>query len=238
MRHRSLWFLWPVLAALTAPVAADEQRRTISITGEGKATASPDMAVIQTGVTTEAPAAEKALAANTKAMEQVLAVLKQHGVAAKHVQTSAFEVSPVYKRDDEPRAAPEVVGYRVTNQVRVEVHQLPGLGKVLDALVRAGSNQVSGIRFGLADSTGVLDEARNRAFADARRRAQLYAQAAGVRLGKVLTISEQSAARPLREAVYFGRSLAAQDAAAVPVAAGEEELRATVHVVFALEDER
>jgi uncharacterized protein YggE len=123
----------------------------------------------------------------------------------------------------------------VTNQVRVRVRNLADLGQVLDALIQVGSNQVSGIRFGIDDATGVLNQARNRAIADARSRAELYAQAAGVRVGKVLTISEQPIQMPRPQ--FMANAFAAEArAASVPVATGEQELQASVDVVFALED--
>jgi uncharacterized protein YggE len=220
--------LWPPMAP------ANDPPRTIRVTGEGKATAPPDMATIQTGVMTQAPTARAALESNNKAMEQILSTLKEHAVAGKDVQTSQFNVQPVYKRDDRNRALPEVVAYQVTNQVRVRVRQLSKLGAVLDSLVGAGSNQVSGISFGIADPKSLLDGARKEAVADAQRRAQLYAQAAGVRVGKVHTISEQPIAVP--QPHFFGRAEAADMAAAVPVATGEEEFRVTVNMVFTLED--
>jgi uncharacterized protein YggE len=214
----------------------DEVRRIISVTGQGKATAPPDMAVIQTGVVTHGATAAEALSANNEAMETILGVLKTYKIASKDVQTSSFNVSPDFKRDERGRRQPRIVGYRVTNQVRVKVHNLEDLGKVLDALVRAGSNQVSGVSFGIDDPTGVLNQARNRAIADARSRAELYAQAAGVRLGKVLTISEQPIKLP--QPRQIGRSLAQEGVSSVPVETGEQEFRARIHMVFALEDKQ
>jgi uncharacterized protein YggE len=193
------------------------------------------MATVHTGVVTTRPAASDALAANTDAMQSIMSVLTENKVAAKDIQTSRFNVQPEYERDSRGRAKPQVIGYRVTNQVQVRVRNLADLGRILDALVRAGSNQVSGIRFGIDDPTGVLNQARNRAIADARSRAELYAQAAGVRVGKVLTISEQALPMPRRQNfdVAFG---AEARSAAVPVATGEQELSASVNVVFSLED--
>jgi uncharacterized protein YggE len=109
------------------------------------------------------------------------------------------------------------------------------LGKVLDALVQVGSNQISGISFGIDDPTGVLNQARSRAIADAKMRAQLYAQAAGVRVGKVLTIRESSVPMPRPQNLALGFAAEARSAA-VPVATGEQELSASVTVVFELED--
>jgi uncharacterized protein YggE len=160
--------------------------------------------------------------------------LESHGIAAKDIQTSSFDVRPEYERGPRGQQQREVVGYRVTNQVRVHVRPLPGLGEVLDALVSAGSNQVSGISFGIDDPSDALTKARTHAVSDARSRAELYARVAGVRVGKVISITDQEVAAPRPQ--YVGRALAAEAAGTVPVAPGERELRATVHMVFALED--
>jgi uncharacterized protein YggE len=236
MRRLKLGFflLSTLLMIAQAAAAKDEFRRIISVNGQGKATAPPDMAVIQTGVVTQGARAAEALSNNNEVMKKILGVLKTYKIASKDVQTSSFNVSPEFKRDERGRRQPEIVGYRVTNQVRVEVRNLADLGKVLDALVQAGSNQVSGVSFGIDDPTGVLNQARNRAIADARSRAELYVQAAGVRLGKVLTISEQPIELP--QPRHFGLSLAKEAVSSVPVATGEQEFRARIHMVFALED--
>ena len=209
---------------------AEPLQPTIVVTGHGKATAPPDMATIQTGVITQAATAQQALQANNQAMQQLLSVLKQNQIADKDLQTSQFDLSPQYKTDERGRD-PQIVGYRAANQVRVRVRNLPRLGQVLDALVSAGSNQLNGISFEIDDPTGVLNQARNRAIADARSRAELYAQAAGVRVGKVISISEQSVPVP---GPFPARAMMAE-AAAVPVAAGEQELSATIQMVFELQ---
>ena len=235
MRYtRTTWLAVAVMALVTPYVLAEDAHRTISVSGQGKAMAPPDMATIQTGVVTQSSTASTALAANNLAMERILNVLKEHRIDSKDVQTSRFHVRPEYRRDRRGAAEPEVIGYRVTSQLSVRVRNLPDLGKVLDALVQAGSNQMSGISFGIDDAAGVLDQARNRAMADARRRARLYALAAGVRVGKVLTIREQSFAVPRPQT--FARGMMAEAASTVPIATGEQEIQATIHVVYALEE--
>lgn len=229
----TLFFLAILLLVPLANAAEDEPRRTVSVTGEGKTSAPPDMAVIQTGVVTYGKTAADAMASNNETMEKVLGVLKAHEIPPKDVQSSRFTVDPEYERDEQGRRQPEIVGYTMTNQVRVEVHKLENLGKVLDALVRAGSNQISGIRFGIDDPTSVLNQARTLAVEDARMRAELYAEAAGVRLGRLLTISEQGVDVPRPR--YLGRGLVEKAASSVPVATGEEVYRARIHMVFALE---
>jgi len=221
-----------LLTILSTPLFADEQPRTISVSGQGKVSSPPDMARIQTGVETQAVTAKDALASNNTAMEKILDVLKKHHVASKDVQTTSFNISPVYKRDARNRTLTEIVGYRVQNQVQVKVRNLPDLGKVLDALVQAGSNRVSGISFGVDDPNGLLNQARSRAMAVAKSRAGIYAQAAAAKVGKIRTISEQASyiPRPMQR----GMMLAAGDRAAVPIATGELNFSVTVHVVFDL----
>jgi len=232
-RVRTTWLalgLW----ALSAPIALAASPRTITVTGEGKATSPPDMATIHTGVVNVATDASEALASNNEAMQLIIRVLQENKVAATDIQTSRFTVQPEYERNQRGQTRPRITGYRVTNQVQVRVRRLADLGKVLDGLVRAGSNRVSGISFGIDDPTEVLNQARIRAIADAQNRAEVYARAAGVRVGKVLTISEQSVRMPRPQ--HMAAEFAMQRAAAVPIATGEQELRTSIHVVFALED--
>lgn len=221
-----------LLALLTMPASADEPMRSITVTGTGTVSAPPDMATIHTGVVTQAETATNALKDNNAAMASIMRVLKQHDVAAKDVQTSSFSVSPIYKRDDRGRQLPEIDGYRVQNQVRVRVRDLARLGAVLDALVQAGSNQISGISFDVDEKSGLLNQARSRAIRDALSRAEVYAQAAGVRVGRVLQISEQPVLVPRPLQMGFARA----EAAAVPVATGEQEFQVTVQVVYELKD--
>ena len=236
MRIRKVGFFLVAMLLMVAQAhaAEDEFGRVISVTGEGKAAAPPDMAVIRTGVVTYRPTATEALSANNESMKKILEVLKTFNIASKDIQTSGFNVSPESKRDERGRTQPEIIGYRVTNQASVKVRNLDDLGKVLDSLVRAGSNQLSGVSFGLEDPTSILNQARNRAVADARSRAELYAQAAGVQLGKVLTISEQPIEMPRPQP--FVRAMAMESVSSVPVATGEQEVHARIHMVFALED--
>lgn len=221
---------WLVLCTATTFAA----ERTIRVTGEGRASAAPDMATIQAGATSRAPTAAEALTANNRAMAAVLATLKEQGIAPKDVQTSSLNIQPVHRLDPQGRMLNEIIGYDVTNQVQVNVRDLTKLGTVLDAVVRSGANQMSGVSFGIAESTPLQDKARAGAIDDAKRRAKLYADQAGVKLGKVLNISEQSFPQPRRRmaGMMVGRAMDAE----VPIATGEEELQAQVFVEFALED--
>jgi uncharacterized protein YggE len=193
------------------------------------------MATVRTGVVTQAETAKEALNQNNAAMQSLLSLLKEHEIADKDIQTSSFHLHPVYEQDPQVRTEPKVVAYRVTNEVQVKVRNLSSLGDVLDALVQSGSNQISGVSFDVDDPTGILNEARSRAIRNAKSRAEVYAQAAGVEVGRVLQISEQpmEPPRPLHLGVQFRA-----EAAGVPVATGEQEFRDSVNVVFELERRR
>lgn len=220
-------------------LAAADLPRTITVSGTGTAGTPPDMATIRTGVATTASNAKEALAANNKAMETLLAVLKSRNIDAKDIQTSGFSVYPEYRRANgpSPRGGPrtnEIIGYRVSNNVSVKVRNLPRLGEILDGLVKAGSNQVSGVSFGLSDPKAITDEARKDAIDDARGRAELYARATGVKVGKVISISEQSIQRP--QPMFQGRMAMAEMASSVPIATGEQQVSASINVMYELLD--
>lgn len=233
----SRWtFLVAAMLGVVSLTSAQEPRpRTIRVTGEGKASAAPDMATIQTGVVTQAPTAAEALTANNEKMEQLMATIKELKIAEKDVQTSNFNVQPVYEQHRGERTAPRIAAYQVSNQVRVKIRKLADLGRALDALVSSGSNQLSGVSFDLADPKPVLDKARAEAVADAKARAELYAKAAGVRVGEVQEISEEVTASP--RPVYMGRAMAMEAAGSVPIAEGELELSAQIHLVFNLDSD-
>jgi uncharacterized protein YggE len=198
--------------------------------GSGKVSARPDMAQIQVGVITEAPSAAKALKDNNDAMAKLFAVVDGRGIDRKDVQTSSFSVVPQYKRGQHGEQLPEIVGYRVSNAVRVKVRKLDTLGSVLDEVVQQGVNQVQGISFSVAEPTPLLDEARRKAMADARRKAELYAKEAGVEVGGVLLIQEQTPHLP--GPLVLG--LARAEAVSVPIAEGELDIGATITVTYAI----
>ena len=228
------FFLIPTLLAcfLSQVAAADTvAQRTISVTGRGSASAPPDVASVNTGVITQAATAGEALKANTEIMQRIMKELKTQEIASKDIQTSNFSVSPEYRRDDRGRTQPEIVGYRVSNQLTVKVHNLPSLGGVLDALVKTGSNRINGITFGIDEPEGLLNQARNRAIKNATSKAALYASAMGVKVGPVISISEAAIATP-RPQFMAARAMADS---AVPIAAGEQQLTATINIVFGID---
>lgn len=217
--------------AMTGPARADDDDpATIRITGEGAVSAVPDIASVSVGVETTADEAAAALSENSEAMGRTIAALEASGIGARDRQTSGLSVQPVYTRPDRGEAR-ELSGYRVVNQLSVTVRDLDSLGGVLDALVSAGANRLGSIDFRIEEPAPLLDEARRAAVADARRAAEAYAGAAGVSLGPVLSISEGGGRPEPRPHAGEVRALAA----AVPVERGEETLRASVTIVWALE---
>ncbi|MEM8952691.1 MAG: SIMPL domain-containing protein [Verrucomicrobiota bacterium] len=240
LRLSPLAFAALLCLVVPAARAIDDDKagtRTISVSGEGKVTATPDMATISTGVTTNDLTAQAALAANSAAMEKLMEKLTEAGVEERDIQTSGFTVSPQYNRDrNQPNQRPKIVGYQVSNNVRVRIRDLDQLGPLLDQLVEAGSNQLGGISFSIADPDPLLDEARDQAVRNARKRADLYATAAGVTVGKVLSISETAVGFPRPQPMQQNFRVAAA-AESVPVAPGEQELRTSINIVYEIADE-
>ncbi|MBL8782905.1 MAG: SIMPL domain-containing protein [Alphaproteobacteria bacterium] len=208
--------------------------RLIAVSGLGEVKTRPDMATISTGVVSEAATAKEALAKNNAAMAAVIAALKNAGVAEDDIQTSDFSVSPKYPPyQPNQTTAPRIVGYTVSNQVTAKVKDLAKLGGILDTLVQSGSNQINGIAFGVDEPKAQLDEARKKAVADARARAELYAEAAGVSLGKVIQISESTAVMP--PVPMYRREAAMAADSSVPIAAGTQMVSATVSITFEIQ---
>jgi len=228
MRHLATLLLAIALAIPLAGVAFAADSARITVTGEGRVDASPDMATITLGVTSEGTTAAAAMAANSAALAQVLANLKAAGIADRDLQTTGLALNPNWQSDDNG-SNPRIVGYVASNMLTVRVRALTGLGAALDAAVKDGANTVDGLSFGLADPEPVLDEARKRAVADATHRALLLTEAAGVSLGAVVAISESGGS--FAPAPMFGKS-ADMTASAVPVASGEVSLWASVTMVW------
>src|SRR6202043_394432 len=209
---------------LAAPASAEtEPPALISVTGEATVSVAPDLAQIDGGVTSEAKTAREASDANNAAMGKVLLALKGAGIEEKDFQTSRLSLQPQYPPN---RAGPSaIVGYRASNRVTVRLRDVTKVAGVIDTLVAAGANDIGGINFMVATASKLLDDARAQAVADARRKAEIYAKAAGVTLGAPLSISEEGTApRPV-----FRAKMAAE-MAATPVAQGEETLSVTVNV--------
>ncbi|WP_404402933.1 SIMPL domain-containing protein [Pelagibacterium halotolerans] len=236
MRILSLFAATGLALASAVPVLAADPQMVLS--GTGTVLASPDMATITTGVTTQADTARAALDANTAAMDELIDVLENAGLAPRDIQTSDFSVSPQYvysdRRDENGfTPPPEIAGYRVSNAVTITVRDLDSLGSVLDQAVTVGANTINGIAFSVSDTADIMAEARRRAVEDAMKKASIYADAAGVSLGGIVSITEQTQGTPPRP--LMARAEMAFDSA-VPVEAGEMSYEVTATITWEIKD--
>jgi hypothetical protein len=229
MKH-SLAAALAVASLLAAPALAQTPLpAAISVTGEATVSVPPDQAQIDGGVTSDAKTAREASDANNAAMGKVLLALKGAGIDEKDYQTSRLSLQPQYAPN---RNGPSpVVGYRASNRVTVRIHDVTKVANIIDVLVGAGANDIGGINFVVSQASKLLDDARTNAIADARRKAEIYAKAAGVTLGEPLSIAEEGGAAPMFRS---NKMVAGGMAAAAPVAQGEETLSVSVSVSWAI----
>jgi uncharacterized protein len=213
---------------LVAPALAEEAPPKISVTGEASVSVPPDLAEIDAGVSTEAKTAREASETNNAAMGKVLLALKGAGIDEKDFQTSRLSLQPQYAPNRAPPNA--VTGYRAVNRVTIKLRDVSKVATMIDLLTGAGANELGGISFMVSSASKLLDEAREQALADARRKAEIYAKAAGVTLGAPVSISEDNAAGPMP----YRRMAAGVAATAAPVAQGEETLHVTVSVSWSI----
>ncbi|MCB2075601.1 MAG: SIMPL domain-containing protein [Novosphingobium sp.] len=238
------------LCALAAPLPALAQdgssgpvvaagHSMLTVSAEGRSSREPDLAVFTAGVATTGKTAGEALSENSVAMNRVIQALKRAGIADRDIQTSNLSLNPVY--GNRTRTAntleeqmPPILGYRANNTVTVKQRKLEQFGRVIDTLVSAGANQVNGPNFQIDEPDSAMDEARTQAVGKARERASLYARAAGLRVVRILTISEGGSYSPRPPVMYARAAMDASESAPTPVAAGEVEVQANVTVSFEL----
>lgn len=221
----------PVSAQEARPMMLPIDGTVLEVSADGASTRVPDLAVIQAGVVTQAAGADVAMRQNGTRMASVLAALRRAGIAERDIQTSNLALSPQYRyAQNEP---PVITGYQASNQVTVRFRDIGKSGAILDALVKEGANNISGPNLTIEKPETALDEARTAAVATARARAELYAKAAGLRVDRILSISEGNAMPPpLPVMVARAQSFAADKA--TEIAPGEQELRVTLAVRFVL----
>ncbi len=217
---------------LATPVLAEATVAQVTVVGEGKSETAPDMATISLGVLSQGKTAAEVMRQNNAAVANVLEEIRSGGVAARDMQTSGLSLSPVWDNRSSISGEERIKGFQASNMVTVRVRDLDRLGEILDRVVGAGANRFNGLQFGVQKIQPLADAARQAAVKDAMRKAELYAQAAGVRLGRVLTISENGGGAMPRPEMM--RSAAAMDGMSVPLAEGEVSVRASVTMVFAL----
>ena len=217
-----------VAFALVSPLRAQAVDRLVTVGGEATIAVAPDTAIIRIGVTSQGKNAREASEANARQITAVLAAIKASGIDDRDIQTSRLSLQPQY--DPNKSGTARLTGFQVTNQLTVRIHDIGKLPDILDRAIAAGANEMSGIEFAVSQQSRLLDQARAEAVADARRKAELYAQAAGAKLGRVLQIADESAPapRPLVQAMRAGT---------VPVAPGEQMLRVAGTVSYELVSE-
>ena len=220
-----------LVPAAAAPALAMEPRiATLNASGAGEVSVAPDIAIVTIGVVSRAKTAREALDTNNAEIAAVIDTILAEGIDEADVGTAGFSVNPVYNTksyasssDDEPK----VIGYEVANEVSVTIRDLTHSGAVLDKVVSAGANRISGIRFDIADRAAASDKAVQAAIKEARRQAELMAAAAGVRLVRILDINASSA-RP----VYARAEVARTASDSVPVMPGRTQVTANANITF------
>ena len=223
----------------------------LSLSAEGRSDRIPDLAMFSAGVVSHGGTASEALGANSRQMDRVIAALKRSGIADRDIQTSAISLNPrwnnpeaeaqriaretrqPYVPSNEP---PRIIGYEARNSVQVRVRRLGEMGKIIDTLVSAGANEVNGPSFTLDDQKAAMDEARTEAVAVGRERAELYARAAGMRVVRLLSISEGGGYYPVQQIVVTGSRMGGPGAPPPPppppVAVGELTLGTSLSMQF------
>jgi uncharacterized protein YggE len=242
---RSVFFASLALAVTSFASAAQAQQQQVlvqplagtrldlSVTGE--VTRVPDLAVISAGVVTRAATASAAIRQNASRMERVLAALKGAGVADRDVQTSSINLNPEYRyREGLP---PQLNGYTASNQVNVRFRDIENSGKILDALVAEGANQINGPTLTIDKPDAALDEARTKALAQGRFRADLYARALGKRVARLISVSEggRLGVQPMEIVVTGARLGSATDAAESKIVPGEQQIQMNLVMSFELQ---
>ena len=238
---KSLW-LALALGAAAVPAAAGAQAAQLAIppiqgtrldiTATGEVTRVPDVAVITAGVVTRQSTASAALQENSARMDRVLAALKRAGVTDRDVQTSSINLNPEYRyQENQP---PQLVGYTASNQVSIRFRDIRNSGRILDALVAEGANQISGPSLTIDKPEAALDEARVQAIANGRARAELYARAMGKRVARIVSVSEGGGSYPVPPPMPMMME-ARNQSADTKIVAGEQKLQVNVSMIFDLQ---
>ena len=225
----------PVLAQSSAPPPAAEsmfRATTLNLSAYGETKLAPDMATITLGVTTDAVTADGAMAQNRSRMNQVIAALRRGGIADRDIQTSGLNLSPQYAYVQNEQ--PKLTGYQASNQVTVTVNDLARVGSAIDAVVTAGATNVGGIAFGLKDPGAAENDARRLAVRSLQAKADLYAQATGYRIGRLVTLSEGGGYSPSPPPMPVAMYARAEKADATQVQPGQLTVRVDITGLYEL----
>jgi uncharacterized protein YggE len=220
----------PAIGQTTAPEVIAQGM--ITVLSEGRAMAVPDIAHLRLGVAREDEEAEDAFEAMSEAADDLLEALDAEGVALEDRQTGSLRLRPLWSRA--PGRTDEVEGYEAATEIMVRLRDLERLGAVIDAAVDAGANRVLGLSFGLSDPRAIGDAARRDAIAEGRRRAEFYAEAAGVTLGGLLALDDFDNAAPMPRMMEM--DVASSSAGDMPVAPGETVVTVRMRLVYAIEE--
>jgi len=224
-----------LLALLATACGGDrppgESGTLISISANGEASKVPDVANISAGVVTEAEDSEKAMRDNAEQMDKLIKAIKKAGIDDKDVQTSGISLSPRYHYQQGRK--PQITGYEARNTVSIKVRKLEKLGGVLDTLAAAGANQIHGPSLEVGEPEPVMAEARKQALDKARARAGTYAEALGMKVRRIVSVSE-SGAPGFPQPMMRTEMAAAKADVATPVAPGETTLTVNLDLVFEL----
>lgn len=217
-----------VIAMLPAAALAQTVDKVVTVTGEASVSVAPDTAILRGGVTTQGKTAQEASDGNSRDMQAVIAALKAAGVEDRDIQTARLSIFP--QQDPQKSGRARLIGFQATNQVIVRIRDIAKVATTLDRMIAAGANEISGVDFSVTDTSKALDRIRKDAVADAKRKAEIYAEAAGLRLGRAVNIQEEGAPSP-----YSARSPMLKAAAgSVPISPGEENLRINVTISYEL----
>jgi len=216
---------------MTTPAAADPHYpplAQITVSASSDVSSAPDVATVSAGVVTRGLTAGEAMQENANLMTRVFEQLSKAGVKGKDVQTSQLSLQPQYNYQD--RSNPRITGYETRNTVTARTYDLDNVGPMLDALVKAGVNNINNVQFGIRDPKSAQEIARAAAIKEARAKAEAMADAAGVRLGPLQSLSEsRGGGRP--QPMMMARSMA-MDESSTPVAQGEQTITVTVNMVY------
>ncbi len=228
-----LWAL-PAVAQEQGCCALNGTRLDVSANADVKA--APDIAIVSSGVVTIGTTADQAMKDNAAKMNAVFAAIKKANIAEKDVQTSGMSLNPQYTY--EQNKPPKIVNYQANNNITIKIRDMRNIGPVLDALVAQGANQINGPSFSVDNTDALMDMARKEAVKKAHERAQLYAPAAGLKVKRIVSMSEAGGFAPQPMVMMAARKMemAVADAAApTPVATGEVAMSVTVNVTYELE---
>ncbi|NUO78125.1 SIMPL domain-containing protein [Lysobacter sp. 5GHs7-4] len=220
--------------AQTAPAYVATDGTLLSVSAESEVKRVPDIAVISTGVVTQAADANGAMRANADQMAKVVAAIKAAGIADRDIQTSGVNLNPQYRyAENQP---PVITGYQASNTVNLTVRDIAKLGKILDALVATGANQINGPTFDIDDKVKAVayDEARRGAVEKAQARAEMYAKTLGMKVRRIVSISEGGRFNPPVPMMAMARMEKAGAAADTSISPGESALSVNLDVVFEL----